>query len=210
VYAGLRAVALAPTILTALPFSYAPTIPSFSFIVTGDDVGVVALWASPPLSDVSVGGAAAAPVPLACHNLSGGVPCTALGLVLGDAVVAAFANGIVRIFTTGGARSLAVEVVAHAVAVTAVATHRTTPTFSTVGDDGIVNVWTLPELAVRRSGGTGSGAGGAGVEPLVLGMTARSPALHCGVAFFSPPKAKVEVLVTTAYDAKALLCYKEL
>jgi hypothetical protein len=143
--------------------------------------------------------------------MPGGVPCTSVGLLLGDAVIAAFANGAIRIFSTRGARSLAVEVVAHAVAVTAVSAHASAPTFASVGDDGVVNVWTLPELLARRSGGAGSGAGGAGVGPLVLGMTARSASLHCGVAFFSPPSAtKGDVLVTAAYDARALLCFKEL
>ena len=170
------------------------------------------MWAA-PLSDCAVGGGAtaAAPTPIVRHEMPGSVPCTSVGLLLGDAVVAAFANGVIRIFSSRGARSLAIEVVAHAVAVTAITTHATAPTFASVGDDGVVNVWTLPELLVRRSGGAGSGAGGVGVGPLVLGMTARSASLHCGVAFFSPPSVtKGDVLVTAAYDAKSLLCFKEL
>jgi hypothetical protein len=184
--------------------------PPSSVIVTGDDVGVVAQWAVPSA------GSASAPALIARHDKGGGAPVTSVGIVLGAALVAAYADGFIRVFAAGG--SLAVEVVAHARAVGALATQAAVPTFASVGDDGVVNVWTLPELAARRGGGGsgssgsagGGSAGGTGVGPLVLTMSSKAAAIHCGAAFFAPAAAPAAVLAVAAYDTRALLVFKDL
>jgi hypothetical protein len=147
------------------------------FIVSGDDAGVVCQWSV-------VGGMARGTAPsalLARHDKGEGSPVTALCIVCGGVAAAvAYADGRLRVFLLGSAaqpgsggggaaptaaaaaacgRALELEVTAHVGAVTALAVHPRLPCFATAGQDGVVNVWSLPELARGSSSSSGSSSG---------------------------------------------------
>jgi hypothetical protein len=203
-------------------------------MATCDDAGIVAQWTAvpEPAAGAAPGAAPGAAILLARHDAGGGAPATSVALVPGGALAAAYADGMVRVFGVGApgggggggggvpsraaaaaaGRFLCVDVAAHARACTALAAHPTIASFASVGEDGLVCVWALPELAARRGGGGGAGAPG-GVGALVLSLAARAPALRTGVAFFWPPGAPGAagaglLLATAAYDAPHLLLHK--
>ena len=148
-------------------------LPSSRFIVSGDDTGIVCQWT------VSGAPSRAPSTLLARHDKGEGAPVTGLGIVGGSpaaaAAAAAYADGRVRVFLLGGAplpgsggsgvpssaaaaaqgRALELELEAHVGAATALCVHPRLPTFATAGQDGVVCVWSLPELAGRGGGGKG-------------------------------------------------------
>lgn len=175
------------------------------YIVSADDLGSVSQW------DAGTGRL------LVRHDRGAGYPATALALH-GDVIVAGYGSGHVRIFrcgnAPGGARFMEVELTAHARSVTAVSFHPSAPTFASVGEDGLVNVWSLPELGTA-GGGVGAPGSGTGKARVLLDMTARvANAVLTGAAFVCPGgvsrsgKTGGPVhLVLTAYDSFALTVF---
>jgi hypothetical protein len=123
--------------------------------------------------------------PLATFDKGSGAPCTSLAL-RGSHLVAGYATGHVRVFrmpaATAGSGAgagaaatgstapsasggfLEVEIAAHARAVMSVCFHPSRSTFASVGEDSVVNVWSLPETSTSAGTGLGAGAGaGAGM-----------------------------------------------
>ena len=158
-------------------WSDAPSPPpplTHSCIVTADDLGVVAQWAVPTtMEQGGSGGKGAHLFPLlVVHDKSGGAmagsPCSAVGLTAcGGAILATFADGVIRVYRSGsgggdaaattqsGTRFMEAEVAAHTRAAMALAVHPTKAEFATAGADGVVCVWSLPELPTSVGGRVG-------------------------------------------------------
>jgi hypothetical protein len=109
---------------------------------------------------------AATAAPVASHDRGAGFPATSLA-THGGRLFAGYASGHVRVFRAGTdptSRVLEAEIAAHARCVTAVAAHPLSPTFVSVGEDCVVNVWSLPPEAGGPAvgGASGAAAGGGG------------------------------------------------
>ena len=195
-----------------------PPPPPLRHVITADDAGVIAQWSVA----VAEGGASVAPPRLiARHDKSeGGSPCTAVGLTAcGGALVATFADGLLRVFRTGtgggggesaggaaaaaapGACYMEAEVVAHTRAASALAVHPSRAAFATAGMDGVMCSWSLPELP---------GATTPRVGRVQLDSAQRVPipsTALTGLAFVTPAgasDANTALLAATAYDSHQL------
>eukprot|EP01138_Halocafeteria_seosinensis_P001981 gb/GECG01002029.1/.p1 GENE.gb/GECG01002029.1/~~gb/GECG01002029.1/.p1 ORF type:complete len:357 (+),score=28.11 gb/GECG01002029.1/:1-1071(+) len=83
----------------------------------------------------------------AVHTFEGaGDPCVSLAF-RDDAIVAGYTTGLVKIFSVSD-RSIRAEIAAHTRAITALSMHPKRPTFATVSEDAMLNVWSLPDLTV--------------------------------------------------------------
>jgi WD40 repeat protein len=159
---------------------------------------------------------------LAKHDKGGGVPCTALGIVHGVAAPAGFADGHIRIFHLGDCedggegkdggvskasahgRFMEVEAMAHVGACSALAVHPRLPVFATAGQDGVVCIWSLPEIAGLKHSGTPSKS----VGRLVLDLCSRvsKTALLTGLGFApAPGSGGVYHLLLAAYDSLSMV-----
>ncbi len=208
-------------------FPAPPPCPARSCIFSGDDAGVVCQWGSGAV--VVQSGAASGP--LARFDNGGGVPVTCLGLVgAGAAAVVGYADGRLRVYLAraGGAGSgggggggggavgggLELEVCAHVGALMALSMHPRLPSFATAGQDGVVNVWSFPELQQAAAGsGGGSAAGGGGgalktVGKLALDMASKlsSSVMLTGLSFVPPPGSTGQQyhLLVAAYDCSSM------
>ena len=130
--------------------------------------------------------------------------------------------------TSSSGRYLVVETAAHQRAVTGISAHSSMASFATTSDDGTVRVWVLPTLNNSSSSGGGLNVGGSArgisnvsnspssssssstnIGSLIASMSAKSPDLQTGIAFFHPPGSIGSILSTSAYDATHLLFFKE-
>lgn len=200
----------------------------------------------PPPLLAKYSSSSSAPIPLSTatssssssSSKSGGVPCTSIGIVAGVAGVAGYADGRVRVYMlgSGGAaegstttatasattgRFLEGEAGGHSGAVTGLALHPRLPAFATCGQDGVVCVWSLPELAGVKAGmggGGGGGASGAGgpksTGKLVLDFCHRvsKTAVLTGVGFAPAPgnSSNAYHLLATSYDTLTLTVFLSL
>lgn len=154
-------------------------------IISGDDTGAIHVWDVPTMSyRLGYEGA--------------GFPCTSIA-VRGDIAIAGFASGYIRIYrvlisAAGKPMHHEVEIAAHARCVNAVDLHPTQYTFASVGEDCVVNVWSLPEMHSANK-----------TRPS-LDMTVRiADALLTGVQFARHAgKGAVPHIVVTAYDSHLL------
>jgi WD40 repeat protein len=160
------------------------------YLVSADDSGTIVQWDAATLEPVATHAGAAAGVPVTCIAIRG------------DAIVAGYSDGHLRIFRAGankGARYMEAEIAAHARCVTALAMHPSRLTFASVGEDAVLNVWSLPELAADPAGGRAK---------VLLDMTARIPdTILTGVQFAShgsAAAASVPHIVVSAYDSHHL------
>jgi hypothetical protein len=154
--------------------------------VSADDGGTIVQWSVAGLE------------PVATHP-GAGVPVTCIA-IRGDAIVAGYADGHLRIFRAGankGARYLEAEIAAHGRCITALHMHPSRLTFATVGEDSVMNVWSLPELAADPAGGRAK---------VLLDLTARiSDTVLTGVQFASHGgEGAVPHLLVAAYDSHHL------
>ena len=203
------------TLLKTHATHHTPTpVPLDRYVVSGDDSGVVCQW--------TFGGSVSAPSkPLALiakHDKGGGVPCTSLGIVQSTAAAAGFADGHIRIYHLGSwedgkgagvgspasasveGRFLEVEAMAHVGACTALAVHPKLPAFATAGQDGVVCVWSLPELAGVKVAAIPTKS----VGRLVLDLCSRlsKAAMFTGLGFApAPGSGNVFHLLLAAYDS---------
>lgn len=174
------------------------------YAFSGDDTGSVSQWelASGKL--------------LVRHDKGAGSPCTAL-TCRGDLCIAGYASGHIRVLRAGlgegGHRFMEVEVTAHARAVTGLDWSIAGPTFLSVGEDGLLNVWSLPEVGSAHGILTLPGSG-TGPCRLLLDMTARIPnAVLTGACFVCPAgvakgRAQGPVhIAVLAYDSFALTLF---
>lgn len=130
-------------------------------------------------------------LPLTAHTRWGRrFPCTAVA-IRGDSVVAAFADGRVRIFSAGDGALLS-EAAAHGRCITALTLHPTEHLFATVGEDTLVNVWTLPNPQEKG-------------PSLELVASRRRPDMQLAGVAFSRMGSN---LVASAYDWPALHVWK--
>jgi hypothetical protein len=151
--------------------------------------------------------------PVAVLDRGGGHPCTAL-ILQGPLIVAGYACGHVRVFRQsggvaprpgggggGGAQApsplrpafLEAEIGAHARCVTALAFHPLRPTFASVGEDCVMNVWSLPEAEGRCRV----------LQDLSMPISDR---LLVGVAFSQSAGGAVH-LTAAAYDVATLYAF---
>lgn len=198
---------------------------------------------TPPPLLAKYSSSSSAPIPLSTatstsssSSKSGGVPCTAIGIVAGVAGVAGYADGRVRVYMLGSGgvaeggstttasattgRFLEGEAGGHSGAVTGLALHPRLPAFATCGQDGVVCVWSLPELAGVKAGmgGGGGGASGAGgpksTGKLVLDFCHRvsKTAVLTGVGFAPAPgnSSNAYHLLATSYDTPTLTVFLSL
>jgi hypothetical protein len=201
---------LFPTALPPPP----PSPPPRSCVASCDDAGVIAQWscegdgAGAPSSSLG-------PKPVATFDKGAGFPCTGLGLVQG-LLVASYASGHVRIFrparrnpssgaaSGSGGGGLLAEIAAHARCITALCPHPLQSTFATVGEDSVLNVWSVPDAAAA------SMAPAAGAPPtklrVLLDMTTTvTDATLTGVQFVSnPTRPSVAHLAVASYDSREL------
>jgi hypothetical protein len=187
--AGLS-IGLRPALARGLRGAVAAIAADERFIVAGDDLGSVAQW------DAGSGAL------LIRHDNGSGSPLTAVAL-RGDIIVAGFGSGHLRLFRAGE-RYCAAEITAHTRPVSGLDWARHIPSFASCGEDGVLSLWSMPELGLGPLGGVGMGAGNALV---VLDATTRVPnAVLTGVAFVSAGGGKggpVHV-VAAAYDSHHL------
>ena len=183
-------------------------------VVSADDAGVIAQWE--PILAPAASAVAAAPAkaiaPVAVLDFGSGFPCTSVAL-LDDLIVAGYASGHVRIFRQGGGggggkplnrATLEVEFAAHARCLMALALHPSKPTFATVGEDCVLNVWSLPDA---RAGAPPAGDAAAVPQrcTVLLDMTAPIPdRLLTGVAFSPYMRSTATHVMVAAYDLPAL------
>jgi len=99
-------------------------------IVTGDEIGSVIVWNSDDFT-------------LHTQFPSMGHPCSCIG-VRGDTVIAGYASGVVRVYRISLGR-LVFEIDAHCRALNALDLHPNQDAFATVGEDGCVCIWQLPD-----------------------------------------------------------------
>lgn len=118
-----------------------------------------------------------------------GFPCTSIAL-RGDVVVAAYATGQVCMYRISK-QALAVEVSAHARCINALAVHPSRPLVATVGEDTVLNVFSLPDF---ESAATST------VE--VVFTTTVTDRLLTGVQF-TQSGAKSHIMVS-AYDSHSI------
>ena len=152
--------------------------------------GSVVIWETAQLVPIlRVGGE----VPMS--RLEGDVsPCTALALVNGVAI-AGFLSGRMRLFDVVSRRKLA-DVAAHAGSINALAVSSDGANLASVGDDGRVQVWSLPEFS--------DGAPIAADGFLSVAFSATVPnRLLVGCAFH-PLSAN---LIVSCYDSDRLLVF---
>ena len=173
-------------------------------VVSADDAGVLAQWEAPTAS------AASARAPVAVLDKGAGAPCTSLALQ-GPLIVAGYASGHVRIFRQGGGGGgagdaplrpavLEAEIGAHARCVTALSFHPSRPTFASVGEDCMLNVWSLPEAPVE--------GGGVRVRVLLDLAAPIRDRLLAGVAFARPGgRGSAVHVVASAYDVASLFVF---
>lgn len=111
------------------------------YIYSADDTGVIIQWDKQ--GD-----------PLVKHNDAKGFPCTSL-VLLKNIVIASYASGYLRIYGNGNNnrddRALQAEIGAHARCITALHVHPVLPIFASVGEDCVVNVWSLPNVSSSNS-----------------------------------------------------------
>lgn len=111
--------------------------------------------------------------------------------IRGDSVVAAFADGHVRVYAVGDG-ALVSEASAHGRCITALTLHPTENMFATVGEDTLVNVWTLPDPEEKG-------------PALELVASRRRPDMQLSGVAFSRMGSN---LVASAYDWPALHVWK--
>jgi WD40 repeat protein len=175
-----------------------------------DDAGGITQWSTPAILQAAKDTESSTSIIKLAVKLdtrSGGFPCTSLVILAGGhAVAAGFANGALRLFvcgassTSGSGSYLAAEIAAHSRTITALCSHPTLPILASTGEDGVVNVWSLPELSAT------------GVGRVNLDMTAHTPgALFTGLTFLpSDSMSSTLHLMATAYDSHALKIFLSL
>mmetsp|Transcript_6671 Transcript_6671/g.10516 ORF Transcript_6671/g.10516 Transcript_6671/m.10516 type:complete len:322 (+) Transcript_6671:198-1163(+) len=146
---------------------------SVSHIVSGDELGMVIVWNSNTLEQQ-------------CQFPSMGPPCSSI-CIRANTVVAAFVSGVVRVYFINECR-VKFEVDSHCRALNAMDLHPFHDVFATVGEDGVINVWKLPDKRSERFH--------------LVSSEYLEDHMLVGVSFAKDNTNKV---ATTSYDRKSLI-----